>query len=64
MPFAADLADATTPHAELIAAVEKALGPIDVLVNNAAACYYIPFEKVSDKRSASPSRSTCSRRSN
>lgn len=48
--LAADLADATTPHAGLVAAVEQALGPIDVLVNNAAACYYIPFEKVSDKR--------------
>ncbi len=48
--IAADLADATTPHAELAAAVESRLGPIDVLVNNAAACYYLPFEKVSDKR--------------
>src|SRR6185503_4725208 len=37
-PFAADLADASAPHDELIAAVEQRLGPIDVLVNNAAAC--------------------------
>ncbi len=50
VPIAADLADPSTPHAELIAEVERRLGPVDVLVNNAAACYYIPFEKVSDKR--------------
>src|SRR3954469_22987225 len=37
VPFAGDLADAITPHAELITAVEQQLGPIDVLVNNAAA---------------------------
>jgi NAD(P)-dependent dehydrogenase (short-subunit alcohol dehydrogenase family) len=50
VPFVADLADSSTPHAELVSAVEQRLGPIDVLVNNAAACYYLPFEKVSDKR--------------
>jgi NAD(P)-dependent dehydrogenase (short-subunit alcohol dehydrogenase family) len=50
VPIAADLADASAPHGELIAVVERELGPIDVLVNNAAACYYLPFEKVSDKR--------------
>jgi citronellol/citronellal dehydrogenase len=50
VPFAADLADPALDRGEFIAAVEGQLGPIDVLVNNAAACYYIPFEKVSDKR--------------
>jgi len=50
VPIAADLADASGPHGELISEVERRLGPIDVLVNNAAACYYLPFEKVSDKR--------------
>jgi NAD(P)-dependent dehydrogenase (short-subunit alcohol dehydrogenase family) len=50
VPFAADLADASGPHQDLATRVAAELGPIDVLVNNAAACYYIPFEKVSDKR--------------
>ncbi len=48
--FAADLADPEVDRAALIAGVEAALGPIDVVVNNAAACYYLPFEKVSAKR--------------
>lgn len=50
VPFAADLADPAFDRAGLVAAVEQQLGPLDVLVNNAAACYYLPFENVSDKR--------------
>lgn len=48
--FAADLADPGFDRAGLVAAVEQRLGRLDVLVNNAAACYYLPFDRVSDKR--------------
>ncbi len=41
LPF--DLGDASTPRHALVDAVERALGPIDVLVNNAAAGGYKPF---------------------
>ncbi len=50
VPFAADLADPSVSRGALVAGVEAALGPIDVLVNNADACYYLPYYKVSDKR--------------
>src|SRR3954453_4766049 len=50
VPIAGDLADASESRSDLVAGVQQALGPIDVLVNNAAACYYLPFPKVSDKR--------------
>jgi NAD(P)-dependent dehydrogenase (short-subunit alcohol dehydrogenase family) len=50
VPVACDLADASVDRADVIKAVEDAIGPLDVVVNNAAACYYLPFEKVSDKR--------------
>jgi NAD(P)-dependent dehydrogenase (short-subunit alcohol dehydrogenase family) len=46
---AADLTDpASRPG--LVAEVERRLGPIDILVNNAAAAYYLPFDRVSEKR--------------
>jgi NAD(P)-dependent dehydrogenase (short-subunit alcohol dehydrogenase family) len=46
----ADLGDPSTDEAALVAEVRDALGPIDVLVNNAAACSYLPVEKVSERR--------------
>jgi len=45
----ADLMDATARH-HVIALTEQRLGPIDILVNNAAAAFYMPFEKFSEKR--------------
>jgi NAD(P)-dependent dehydrogenase (short-subunit alcohol dehydrogenase family) len=50
VPIACDLADASVDRADVIARIEDEVGPLDVVVNNAAACYYLPFEKVSDKR--------------
>lgn len=46
---AADLMDAAD-RARMLEEVRAALGPVDVLVNNAAAAFYLPFEKVSEKR--------------
>ena len=34
----------------IIADTESALGPIDVLVNNAAAAFYLPYTETSEKR--------------
>jgi len=45
---AADLADPTAP-AELIAATEEALGPVDCLVNNVGAAYQIGFDELTDR---------------
>jgi NAD(P)-dependent dehydrogenase (short-subunit alcohol dehydrogenase family) len=47
--FVADLTDPASRPA-VVADVEAALGPVDVLVNNAAAAYYLPFERVTEKR--------------
>jgi len=46
----ADLADSTFDAVSLVATVEQALGPVDVLVNNAAACFYLPWDEVSRRR--------------
>lgn len=35
---------------ELIERTESQLGPIDILVNNAAAAFYLPFTKTTEKR--------------
>ena len=44
-----DLADAAA-RTRLVDDARAALGPIDLLVNNAAAAFYIPFENVPEKR--------------
>jgi citronellol/citronellal dehydrogenase len=46
----ADLGDPAVDKAAIVADATAALGPIDVLVNNAAACYYLPIERVSERR--------------
>src|SRR5450432_818556 len=46
---AADLSDAES-RARIVPEVEKALGPIDVLVNNAAAAIYMPNAEIPLKR--------------
>lgn len=49
LPIAADLADPAGLDA-IVAKTESELGPIDVLVNNAAAAFYLPFTETSEKR--------------
>lgn len=49
VPIVADLADPSRLEG-LIAETEAALGPIEVLVNNAAAAFYLPFTETSEKR--------------
>ena len=46
---AADLADPEA-RAGIVERAVAALGPIDVLANNAAAAFYLPYEKTSSKR--------------
>lgn len=48
-PIQADLADAND-RAKIAPAARDAFGPVDILVNNAAAAFYLPFNKVSRKR--------------
>ena len=49
-PFTIDLANPEQSRHELVAAVERRLGPVDILVNNAAANFYQPLEEISAKR--------------
>ena len=44
-----DLADSTCLDG-LVQRTESELGPIDILVNNAAAAFYLPFTETSEKR--------------
>jgi NAD(P)-dependent dehydrogenase (short-subunit alcohol dehydrogenase family) len=46
----ADLADAGADRAAIVAETGEVLGDVDVLVNNAAACFYLPFDRVGDRR--------------
>ncbi|MBK5287989.1 MAG: SDR family NAD(P)-dependent oxidoreductase [Acidimicrobiia bacterium] len=48
----ADLADPNFDAVALVNDVEEQLGPVDVLVNNAAACFYLPWDTVSPRRYA------------
>lgn len=48
--ISADLADSAFDANALVDAVEQHLGPVDVLVNNAAACFYFPWDTMSTKR--------------
>src|SRR5689334_22962939 len=50
--IAADLSDPGVDRAAIVAEARDALGPVDVLVNNAAACFYLPYDEVSDRRFA------------
>jgi NAD(P)-dependent dehydrogenase (short-subunit alcohol dehydrogenase family) len=49
VPIQADLTD-PGQYAGIVARASEALGPIDILVNNAAAAFYMPFERFSTKR--------------
>ena len=48
----ADLSDPALDRAAIIEDARSALGAVDVLVNNAAACFYLPWEQVSPRRYA------------
>ena len=48
--IAADLADPAFDANALVSTVEQQLGPVDILVNNAAACFYLPWDTVSTRR--------------
>jgi NAD(P)-dependent dehydrogenase (short-subunit alcohol dehydrogenase family) len=50
MPVVADLSDPACDRAALAARVEAELGPVDVLVNNAAACFYLSIDETSERR--------------
>jgi NAD(P)-dependent dehydrogenase (short-subunit alcohol dehydrogenase family) len=50
--IAADLSDPAGDRAAIVAETRDVLGPVDVLVNNAAACFYLPYDRVSDRRFA------------
>jgi len=50
LPLVADLSDPGCDRAAIVAQVATALGPIDVLVNNAAACFYLSLDDTSERR--------------
>ena len=50
MPIVADLSDASCDRAAIVARATDELGPIDVLVNNAAACFYLSIDETSERR--------------
>ncbi|HET9728984.1 MAG TPA: SDR family NAD(P)-dependent oxidoreductase [Acidimicrobiia bacterium] len=50
LPIAADLSDPSCDRAAIVVRVEAELGPVDVLVNNAAACFYLPLDQTSERR--------------
>jgi NAD(P)-dependent dehydrogenase (short-subunit alcohol dehydrogenase family) len=50
MTIVADLSDPSCDRAAIVQQAEDALGPIDVLVNNAAACFYLSIDETSERR--------------
>jgi len=50
LPLVADLSDPACDRAALFAVASDRLGPIDVLVNNAAACFYLSIDETSERR--------------
>ena len=49
VPIVGDLAEAKD-YDRIVAEAQAALGPIAILVNNAAAAFYLPFDKLSETR--------------
>ncbi|MFO0689980.1 MAG: SDR family NAD(P)-dependent oxidoreductase [Myxococcota bacterium] len=49
IPIVGDLGD-SKDYDRIVAEAQAALGPIEVLVNNAAAAFYLPFDKLSENR--------------
>jgi citronellol/citronellal dehydrogenase len=50
LPIVADLSDPACDRAAIVAEVEAALGFVDILVNNAAACFYLSIDETSERR--------------
>jgi len=50
LPIVADLADPACDRAAIVERVAAELGPVDVLVNNAAACFYLTLDETSERR--------------
>ena len=50
LPIVADLSDPACDRAAIVAEVGRELGPVDVLVNNAAACFYLSIDETSERR--------------
>jgi citronellol/citronellal dehydrogenase len=50
VPIVADLSDASCDRNAIVTAASEALGPVDVLVNNAAACFYLSIDETSERR--------------
>jgi NAD(P)-dependent dehydrogenase (short-subunit alcohol dehydrogenase family) len=50
LPIAADLSDPACDRAAIVKQIEAALGPVDILVNNAAACFYLSLDETSERR--------------
>jgi citronellol/citronellal dehydrogenase len=50
LPIVADLSDADCDRAAIVQQVTEQLGPVDVLVNNAAACFYLSIDETSERR--------------
>ena len=50
LPIVADLADPACDRGAIVDRAARELGPVDVLVNNAAACFYLSIEETSERR--------------
>jgi NAD(P)-dependent dehydrogenase (short-subunit alcohol dehydrogenase family) len=50
LPIVADLSDPACDRGAIVAEAETELGPVDVLVNNAAACFYLSIDETSERR--------------
>ena len=50
LPIVSDLADPRCDRAAIVARAAAELGPVDVLVNNAAACFYLSIDETSERR--------------
>jgi citronellol/citronellal dehydrogenase len=50
LPIVADLSDAGCDRIAIVSQATAALGPVDVLVNNAAACFYLSIDETSERR--------------
>ena len=49
-PIVADLSDPACDRNGIVAQAARELGPIDVIVNNAAACFYLSVDDTSERR--------------
>jgi len=50
VPIVADLADPGCDRSAIVSQAAAELGPVDVLVNNAAACFYLSIDETSERR--------------